>query len=239
MKYIISLMLGFIVGACLFILALIYNPFVADRGLSPLAVTDAAVIMLGFATVPSESIAYTNNGELGHRPHPAEVPQFWEAPIRKTSAMVSLMRDGRNQPAGIGVKFSSLSEDTRLLYGKAIVDSVWYVYLPERGSLFLRQTENYWPLLREVAFPAWKNSGKTWRGTWFGDLTAGPGALGTAAVSGGSGKLRDLETIGVESLSVRAFSTDTGFIAADGRLIIEIPTPNEAPAEEESGSEVL
>ena len=151
--------------------------------------------------------------------------RIMQAPIRKTSAMVSVIRDARNQVAGIGVKFSSLSESTRLLHGEAIVDSAWYIYLPERGSLFLRQTENYWPFLTEVAFPAWRSSGKNWRGTWLGDLTAGPGALGTAAVSGGSGSFRDLESIGVESLSVRAFSADAGLISADGRLIIEISAP--------------
>lgn len=239
MKYIISLVLGLVTGAALFALGLVFNPLIADRGLSPLSVTDAAVITLSFPSTPSESIVYTNSGELMHQPHPEKVLQLWEAPIRKTSAMVSLMRDGRSQVAGIGVKFSSLSESTRLLNGEAIVDSVWYVYLPEQGSLFLRQTENYWPFLREVAFPAWRSSGNNWRGTWLGDLTAGPGALGTAAVSGGSGNLRDMETIGVESLSVRAFSTDNGLIAADGRLIIEIPTPTVAPAEEESRSEVF
>ena len=239
MKYIISLVLGLVTGAALLALGLIYNPLIADRGLSPLSVTDAAVITLSFPSAPADNIVYTNNGELRHQPHPEKVLQLWEAPIRKTSAMVSVMRDGRSQVAGIGVKFSSLSESTRLLNGEAIVDSVWYVYLPEHGSFFLRQTENYWPFLREVAFPAWRSSGNNWRGTWLGDLTAGPGALGTAAVSGGSGKLRDLETIGVESLSVRAFSADTGFVAADGRLIIEIPTPTAEPAEEESGAEVF
>ncbi len=29
----------------------------------------------------------------------------------------------------------------------------------------------------------------------------------------------------VESLSVRAFSTDTGFVSAEGRLLIELPQP--------------
>ena len=190
MKYIVSLVLGLVTGAALFALALIYNPFIADRGLSPLSVTDAEVVTLNFANSPADSIIYTNDGESIQKPHPEKVPQLWEAPIRKTSAMVSVMRDARNQVAGIGVKFSSLSESTRLLHGEAIVDSAWYVYLPERGSLFLRQSENYWPFLAEVAFPAWRSSGKNWRGTWLGDLTSGPGALGTAAVSGGSGSFR-------------------------------------------------
>lgn len=239
MKYIISLLLGLFVGAALFALGLIYNPLTTDRGISPLLVTDAAVVTLNFASTPADSIVFTNDGESAHQPHPEKVQQLWEAPIRQTSAMVSVMRDARSQVAGVGVKFSSLSESTRLLNGEAIVDSAWYIYLPEQGSLFLYQTENFWPFLREVAFPAWRSSGNNWRGTWLGDLTAGPGALATAAVSGGSGSFHGLETIGVESLSVRAFSSDAGLVSAEGRLIIEIPRPVDPSAETESDSEVL
>lgn len=223
MKYVVSLVLGLVIGAALFVLGLIHNPFIAERGTSPLSVADAEVITLNYAVAPADTIAYTNNGESIQQTKPEKVLQLWEAPIRRTGAMVALMRDGRNQVAGIGIKFSSDSESTRLLYGEAIIDSVWYLYLPEHGSLFVRQTENYWSFLRDVAFPAWRSSGNSWRGSWFGDLTAGPGALHTSAVSGGSGRVAGLEMSGVESMSVRAFSTRTGILAADGRLIIELP----------------
>jgi hypothetical protein len=223
MKYIISLVLGLIIGGALFVAGLLYNPFIADRGLSPLSVTNAEVITLNFANVPIESIAYTNDGESLQEPHPERVLQLWEAPIRMTSAMTTVMRDARNQVAGIGVKFSSDSESTRLLNGEVIVDSVWYVYLPEHGSLFIEQTENYFPFVREVVFPAWRSSANSWRGNWLGDLTAGPGALGTAAVTGGSGRIDGLQMAGVESMTVRAFSAETGLVSAEGRLIIEMP----------------
>jgi hypothetical protein len=231
MKYFVSLVLGLVIGAALFVLGLIHNPFIAERGTSPLSVTDAEVITLNFSAAPADTIVFTNDGESVQKTNPEKVLQLWEAPIRRTSAMVTLMRDGRNQVAGIGIKFASDSEKTRLLYGEAIVDSVWYLYLPEHGSLFVYQSENYWPFLRDVAFAAWRSSAKTWRGSWFGDLTSGPGALATAAVTGGSGRVDGLEMEGVESMSVRAFSTSMGILAADGRLIIElpeVPTPDEA-----------
>lgn len=223
MKYVIALVLGFFTGAILFAVGVLYNPFVADRGLSPLSVTDAEVITLGYSVVPFETIMYTNNGESMQAPHPARVQQLWEAPIRQSDAMVSLLNDAMGQPAGLGVKFSSRSESTHLFGGEAIMDSAWYVYLPDRGSLFIHQTENYWPFLQQVAFPAWRSSGNNWRGSWLGDLTAGPGALGTAAAAGSSGEFRGLEMEAVESLSVKAFSTDTGFVSAEGRLLIELP----------------
>jgi len=223
MKYVVSLLLGLVVGVALFVAGILYNPFIAARGLSPLSVTNAEVITLNFANVPAESIAYTNDGESLHEPHPEKVLQLWEAPIRSTSAMATVMRDARNQVSGIGVKFSSDSESTRLLKGEVIVDSVWYVYLPEHGSLFIQQTENYFPFVREVAFPAWRSSASSWRGTWNGYLTVGPGALGTAAVTGGSGRVKGLRMEGVESMSARAFSADLGLVSSQGRLIIEMP----------------
>ncbi len=223
MKHVIALLLGVIAGLLLFAAGLIYNPFIGERGLSPLSVTDARVMALSFSTVPADSIVFTNDGESVHPPHPEKVLQLWEAPIRLTSTLTTVLRDARDQVAGIGIKFTSQSEKTRLLNGEAITNSVWYIYLPQQGSLFVQQTENYWSFLSDVGFKAWRSAGNNWRGTWLGDLTSGPGALGTAAVSGGAGSLAALETEAVESLTVRAFSTDTGFVSAEGRLLIEMP----------------
>ena len=230
MKYFVALVLGMVVGTILCGLALLYNPFAANRGPSPLSVTDGDVISLSYSAVPAESILYTNDGESVHAPRPEKVLQLWEPPIRQTSAMVALLDDARGDPAGIGVKFSSKSESSRPFQGAAIVDSAWYIYLPERGSLFVAQQENYWTFLRQVAFPAWRSSANTWRGTWFGDMTSGPGALGTAAVTGASGSLRGRDMEAVESLSVLAYSSDQGFVAAEGRLLIAVPEPLSAAA---------
>jgi hypothetical protein len=227
MKYVVALVLGLIIGAAILAVGVVYNPFTVDRVLSPLSVTEAQVIVLKFSRVPAESLVYTNNGDSVPSPYPEKVLQLWEAPIRKTSAMATVMRDARNQPAGIGIKISSLSESTHLLRGEAIVDSIWYVYAPQHGSMFIQQTENYLPFVREVAFPAWKSAANSWRGTWMGNMTSGPGALGIAAVSGGSGRVKGLDLDGVETLSVRAFSADAGFVAAEGQLLIELPDPSD------------
>jgi hypothetical protein len=227
MKYIVALALGLIGGAVIFAVAIVYNPFSVDRVLSPIAVSESEVIVFNFSAVPAENLIYTNNGESIQSPYPEKVLQLWEAPIRKTSAMATIMRDARNQPAGIGIKVASLSESTDLLRGEAIMDSIWYVYTPQHGSMFIQQTENYLHFVREVAFPAWRSSTNSWRGAWMGNITAGPGALGMAAVSGASGRVKGLDLDGVESLSVRAFSVDTGFISAEGRLFIELPSAEE------------
>jgi hypothetical protein len=228
-KYVVALLLGIVVGAAGLALGLIYNPLISDNRLSPMSVTDAEVISLSFSVVPASTIAYTNNGEAMQPPHPPKVTQLWEAPVRHTSGMVVVMHNARGEPAGVGFKLSSRSEASRLLSGQAIVDSVWYIYLAEYGGMFIGQTENYWGLLTDVVFPAWRSSANTWRGTWTGDVTAGPGALKTADVFGTSGRLRGLEMEAVESLSVQAFSSDNGFVSAEGRLIIAMPEANAEP----------
>ncbi len=233
MKYILVLLLGLVTGAALFAIGLVYNPLFSEATLSPLAMTESQTITLGYPAVASEGIAYTNDGESRTRPYPEKILQLWEAPIRQTSAMVALLWDGRNRAAGLGVKIASASEATRLLDGKAMVDSVWYVYLPGRGSLFIEETENYWNFLRDVVVPAYRSSADTWRGTWLSNITAGPGALGTAKVTGGSGEFSGMEMLGVESLSVRVWRVDRGTVAGEGQLLIELPSGSST----ESGSE--
>jgi len=63
MKYVISLLLGALLGALLFSLALYYNPFAAQPTISPLSVTQDRVINLSYSAVASDAILYTDNGE--------------------------------------------------------------------------------------------------------------------------------------------------------------------------------
>ncbi len=223
MKFLVSLLLGIVVGALLTALLVFFNPLGVSNDISPLAVTENEVITLNFSAVPEQSLLYTNNGESRIAPHPTKVLQLWEPPIRRTAAMVTLLADSRGRPAGIGIKFSSDSERTSLLDAAVLVDSVWHIYLPARGSLFIEQVENYWSYIREVVVPAYTSAGDSWKGLWRGNLTAGPTALGTARVRGGSGALAGLETEAVEAATARAYAVDRGPVAIDGELVLEMP----------------
>ncbi len=222
-KYFFALLVGLAVGVAAFLALLYYNPLTTQQGLSPITVTDNDVIKLGYSAVAADMLIYTNDGESMVDPHPAKVPQLWEAPIRQTRAMATVLTDSRGQTAGIGIKFSSDSESTNILNGQAIVDSVWHIYVPERGSLFVAQTENFWTYLREIVIPAYWSSADSWRGIWRGNVTAGPGALRTASVIGGSGEFTELSSEAVEALSAKAYSVELGPVAMDGELSIEIP----------------
>ena len=226
MKYLVSLFLGLVLGAVLFAAGLIYNPFISAPTLSPITVSDARKVVLGFSALPSDSIVHTNDGESRIEPYPEKVQEFWEEAIRQTTAMATVLRDSRGQVAGLGIKMISASEETRLLSGEVLFDSVWYVYLPERGAFFVAQNENHWDFARDVVLPAYRSSANTWKGSWLGNITSGPEALSTAHVSGSSGEFTDMEMLAVESLSMRVWRVDQGPVAADGQLTVELPNDN-------------
>jgi hypothetical protein len=227
MRYLVSLVAGIVVGVAAFLALLYYNPLNAQNKLSPLSVSANNVITFNYSTVATDMLVYTNDGESQVSPHPAKVLQLWEPTVRLTDAMATVLFDSRNQPAAFGVKFSSESERTRILNSEVLVDSVWHIYAPGQGSLFVEQQENLWNYMSEIVLPAYWSSADNWRGTWTGSVTTGPGALDTARVVGGSGAFAGLEVDGVESLNAKAYSVADGPVAIDGELAIELPREEE------------
>lgn len=236
MRYLAALVIGMLVGAFGLAAAIYYNPLLASNQLSPLTVTTNEVTRLSYSAAAKDALVYTNDGESHIAPFPAKVLQLWEPTIRQTTAMVTVLADGRGDPAGFGIKFSSFSNRTNLLDGEALVDSVWHIYLPTRGSLFIEQTENYWDYIHDVVVPAHRSSGDNWRGTWLGNTTVGPGALGTAWVAGGSGQYQGMDMEAIEALSAKAYSVADGPVAMTGELSIELQAREQS---EQQASEVL
>lgn len=225
MKYLVALLLGLLVGVGGALAGVYYNPFGARVSVSPLAVSQDRQLNLGFSAVPSEGVLYTNNGEEGAAPFPEKTMELWEPTIRSTRVAVVELYNGRGLPVGLGVKFSSDSEATDVLNAKALVDSAWHIYLPEQGSLFVGQQENYWSYLRDIVTKTRWGSDKDWRGAWSSVMTAGPNATGTGNVVGGSGDFAELRSEAIETLSAQAYSAERGPVAMDGNLTINLPEP--------------
>ena len=141
------------------------------------------------------------------------------------------MSGATGETRAIGIKFASLSESTRLIRNEAMIDSVWHVYMPERGTFVVGQRENRFDYLRTVVLPAMWSSSKRWRGLWRGHVTAGPGSLGTGRFAGGSGEFAGLDADVIESHTVRAYSAESGPVAKEGVLLVELPATVEAAAD--------
>ena len=139
MKYAIALILGLLTGVIAAVAMLYLNPFSDRTTLNPLSVSDSELIVLSYSAVAEDTIAYTNDGESIIPPHPDKILQLWERPIRHSDAFMTLLRDSRNQAVGIGIKFQSAAEATRVVNGEALTNSVWHIYLPDRGSLFVER----------------------------------------------------------------------------------------------------
>lgn len=222
MKHFIALLAGTLLGALSFLFVLYHNPFLGKPALSPLTVADGRLMDLTYSPVAGEALAVTNNGGSAKARAPDKIAELWEPSIKRTRILVTTLHNSTGDMLGIGVKFSSDSESTRLLNGEAIVDSVWHIWLPDSGSLFVNQTENLWPYLRNIVFPARLSSGDSWRGSWYGTTTSGPGALGTAEVTGGSGRFTGITSEASESLNARAWSAAEGPMAMSGNLLISL-----------------
>lgn len=229
MKFVISLVLGLLTGALLFFAGMYFNPFTGQASVSPLAVTTDRVVDLSFSAVPGEAILYTDHGEAITRPYPERVAELREPAVYKTNIFVTMLEDGRGSPVGLGIKMQSHSEDTALIRGQALANSIWHVYLPGQGTLMIDQSENYWAYIRDVMIPARMSSDDNWRGIFHRVMTSGPGSHGTARVIGGSGDFADITTESVESLTVKDYSSATGPVSMEGRLTIAIPQSQVAP----------
>ncbi len=225
MKYLVSLLVGMLLGAFLFVAGMYYNPFTERQAVSPLAMTDDEHLDVTYTAVPGETILYTDNGESIIDTHPDRVAELWEPAIVDTRIAVNLLTDSRGEAVGLGIKFSSDSEQTRLISSQVLVNSAWHIYVPGRGTLFVDQIENYWSYLREVVVPARWSSGDNWKGSFFRIMTQGPNALGTGRVTGGDGNFAGISGEAVESLTAQAYSAIDGPVSMDGSLTITLPTP--------------
>jgi len=226
MKYLLTLLAGVITGAAILALLLYVNPFVDSKTIPPIAVTGSGEFELSYSATPMASIAWVDNGESSVRPRPPLVQELRDPTIDQTLLIVTLLQTSRGEPAGFGVKFLSPAEEAGLIKGVYPMQSVWHVWLLERGGLMIDQTENHYSLLRDVVLQAHLDSGDNWRGSWFGIMTDGPNQFGTARVNGGSGSLAGAEGKAIEVLTTRAYSAESGPASADGRITVAL-SPDE------------
>jgi hypothetical protein len=221
---------GIAAGVALAALVVYHIP-AAQKTPAPVDVGDRGQLSLDFSAVVEDTILYTNDGDSAIAPHPRGALELWEPTIDKTSLLVTTLRNMNGESVGLGIKFVSLSEETKILNGEYLANSVWYVYLPGRGTLLVQQSEDYFEFMRDIVVTAHWSSANSWRGNWRGMLTSGPDPLGNARVYGGSGEFRDVETEAIETLTASAYSAVDGPVAVEGRLLLELPIDDKLSAD--------
>ncbi len=224
MKYAAVLLAGILVGVALFIGGMYYNPIAEGQAVSPITISAREQLAFTYSAVPEESLLYTYNGDSVINTHPDRVAKLREPTLVDTRIFVTILDDSRGRAVGLGIKFSSNSEQSVLINSQALVNSVWHIYLTGQGTMFVDQIENFWSYLREIVVPARWSSGDSWKGSFFRIMTQGPGALGTARVTGGSGKFDGMSSEAVESLTARAYSALDGPVSMSGSLTMTVPT---------------
>lgn len=222
MKYAIALVAGLVVGVLLVLTALYYNPLARENIRVPLTAEPGESVEVFYRSGNGDTVLRTNHEDRLQPRVPEDIIELWEPALDHTAVWLTVLRDVDGVPVGVGVRMSALSEATRPLTGELLLDSVWNVHLPGRGSLFVASVDNLWPLARAVVLPAWRGDQRSWRGNFSGDLTVGPGATHVASMLGGGGAFSGVEGEARESLSIGAFSFREGMSDMSGSLLMAV-----------------
>ncbi|MEM7278861.1 MAG: hypothetical protein AAF385_12120, partial [Pseudomonadota bacterium] len=206
MKALIGLLLGFVAGVVLVLAALYYAPFNSSNERVPIANEGPGILQLQTGSHLGGAVAYTNSGLERLPVSPANIEQLLYPANRGAHMAVHAMRNEQGEIVGLGVKMFAWSDESRLLFGKVLSNSVWNVMLPGTGSYFVAETENYWPFVKNVALPAWQASDTGWQGDFTEDTTVGPLGTTEGIMMGGNGVLRGQRGTAKESLSISDYA---------------------------------
>ncbi|MEM8546652.1 MAG: hypothetical protein AAGF46_00690 [Pseudomonadota bacterium] len=230
MKYIFSLLFGFLVGALGAILTLLFLPFSGEPPRTQLSQPDFSLAVSGDAAVTVVSSA-------------AGMPWLSTEPARavpaavdgvRSAARVSLAPLADVDQVAYVVRLSSMNNEGKPVFGSLYEQNLWHVIVPGRGGLIVSSQENVWGFARELALPLLR--GETWRGDIRYRTTAGPVA-GFGRVMGISGEFTDLRGRADLSQGLTRASVAEGLSGTDGVLSVQLDAPEPAVAQTFPGEE--
>ncbi len=205
MKYLLTGMLGFFLGAAAAMAALYFNPLTEGAGPLP-AVGDSNY---SYASPVTSELVFTH-GRLSRLPsNPTTVPYLWEATINKTALSVVVLKGADGTASGVASRVSYPDEDTELLSTGALLNDAWIVSFPGQGSLFVTARSNWWPLLKKAVIPVWY-LGQQWLGPEVYTPTVGPRPDGRALVRGASGRFTGRTGSAAERYQIEEFDDQVG-----------------------------
>ena len=180
-----------------------------DKGFRFIPPADGGEHWLRYDSPVGNNLALTHGGGLSVPASPAAIPNLWESTIEGTTLLLVELRSADGSLFGIGSRISALSENTELLWKGVGLDSYWTVSAPGRGTFFVIQEENIWPVLKEVILPTGYRS-QGWRGNNTYALNTGPLDSGHGLLLGATGEFRDQKGLAQERYDLRRYSTIEG-----------------------------
>lgn len=225
---------GALLGTALTGAALWLNPLIGEPRHAP--VLEHGVSAEFHTSLRAEDLPLlTHSGSRRLVMRPESVPELWESVIDPLDTGLLMLRDVEGRVVGTASRISAISGETDPLRRGLLVDSSWIISLEGVGLAFAVQRENVWPMLRDVALPAWAR-----REPWRGDLrftpAAGPREDRAGRLIGVSGALAGLEGQLVGNYRLRAFDPDIGPTALEWHGVMSLPRPDAVEAEAASAA---
>ncbi len=204
MKYLWTLLAGFLVGVMLALTGLYFNPMTETPG--PLPASDDRTFT--YASPLTSELVFAHGSRSRLPSYPSGVADLWEDTINQSALSVVVLR-GTDGTAAIASRVSYPSEETDLLRSGVLLTDDWVVSFPGQGSLFINAHSNWWPFLKETLIPVWY-FGRPWQGPSEYAPTVGPAHGVWALVAGATGQFTGLKGTAAERYAVQAFDAQVG-----------------------------
>lgn len=146
MKYVLSLILGLLLGAATALVGIYFNPLTQGRA----GVKEGFDWRLDYELTPSQSWLFTHDDRLDLPVVPGNAPLLFEQGIRGTLLAAMPLRGDAGLATAAASRISVPSAETEFLRSGLVVEDHWLISVPGRGTLYVHSLNNQWPLLRDT-----------------------------------------------------------------------------------------
>lgn len=214
MKYVVSLVVGLILGAAVALALLYFNPLTQYQS-APLNDPERT---LDYKLAGADVWLSTHDDRPELPVVPRDVSLLYEDGIRGTWLSAFGINDDSLPGLAAATRISVPSAESEFFRSGLLVEDFWLISVPGSGSMFVHAMSNQWPLVRDTVVNVdWL--GRAYSGPGAYDPTRGP-AKGDAEVFGLTGAYDGVEGRAREHLSLESYN---GKLAAlSGQLRIRI-----------------
>ncbi|WKZ12867.1 MAG: hypothetical protein QY320_02460 [Gammaproteobacteria bacterium] len=149
---------GLCVGVFLGIALLLVNPMLLLQP-APISLSGAVHTLAWEAGEGFRGFELTPRGLLGAGDRRQPPRQFAEPGIRYARAEVVRLAADEELPPALGVRLSAISDHDSLLQARLGVVTQWNLVWPQRGTVLLAGSENFWRPLRDGLWSAVRGRG--------------------------------------------------------------------------------